>query len=203
MAALAVAAPVVVAAGLVDLFSGAAEADCLGAADGRFVASAEALTRWAMRAAPGMRCIYARAACLPRGAAGAVQARALHAAGVLAQLHLRGHGAAAGGRDRLFDYVACRSDLAMVRAVAPMRADALPWDQRLVLDALAMAADAGAPCPSNAALAAALGLSGRALVSAIVTRLRDGGLIRIAAVPAAPWRRVTIMETGAATGLFS
>lgn len=161
-----------------------------------FVASADAVQQWAVGAAAGERCVYARAVTLPHGADGPARARTLAARGVLT-LNLARH---APGSE-LFDYLAKRTTVPF-EAPAPDAEEALPWQERLLLEHLSRRADQGAPCDSNRALARAVGLRDGDQASYRLKRLRDRGLILLAAVPVEPGRVVTIVETGRRTGLI-
>jgi SOS-response transcriptional repressor LexA len=66
-----------------------------------------------------------------------------------------------------------------------------------VLAMLTVAADAGRPCPTNAALAQTLGLTDANTASVLVKRLETRGAIRVARQGYA--RQVVIAATGATT----
>lgn len=72
----------------------------------------------------------------------------------------------------------------------------LPYDAQ-ILALLSDAAAAGAPCPTNAELIAAVGLRSIASAAESVARLEAAGLIR--AERTATQRRVTILATGETT----
>lgn len=175
-----------------------APAQLLGPEAGAFVAAPDRLAAWAQAAAEGERCIYARAVTLRRHAETAELARGLGAAGIVTLWALR-H--APSGP--LFDYHAKRT-LLPVEAAAPPPADedALAPNERLLLDMMARQADRGAPASSNREYARAIGLKTGDQVKTLINRLRHvRGLIVVAAAPVPPGRTITIVETGAKTGL--
>lgn len=167
----------------------------LGPEEGMFVASADALFKFALLAREGARCVYARASRLPRNAEVAEKARALESGGMV-RLNVVRH---ARGSD-LFDYLARRTDQPLCCEETARDDDALPPEERMLLDHLSRRADQGAPCDSNRALARAVGLRDGDQAAYRLRRLRDRGLIRVDAVPVEPGRVVTIISTHAKTG---
>lgn len=173
------------AAGVTPLVMGAAQ----------FVAEPEALDAWAVRAAPGAACLYARASRLTGG----VGERAR-------QMHERGMVQLAQGRDpadrRLFTYRATRT-AAPFAPPTPRPTMALSPDDAALLDLLVRAADAGELCPTNRVVAARLGFRTEKAAQHRLVRLRAAGVIRVfygddGKTPNGV-RVVEIVETGART----
>jgi hypothetical protein len=164
-----------------------------------FVASPVQIVDWVRRAGSGERCIYARVARLDRGIEGAVLARKLAGEGVIALCPQSRH--AAGSP--LFDYIARRTGLP-VRGDAPPPPDeeTLTPEARRVLDHIARQADQGAPASTNRGIARACGLRDDQAARYQLRRLRDLGAIIVKPVPVEPGRQITIVETGARTGLI-
>lgn len=161
---------------------------------GAFAAAPHAMTSWAMNAAAGSVCVYARIERLARGGVGE-RVRQLHAAGLVRMLPLR---RAEGG---LFDYRAERTALPYSQARPVPDESGLSPDGRLLLDLLSRTADAGEKCPRDRDLAAMLGLKGAGQIGRLIAQLRNRHLITSKLIgPAhASIRVVTIAETGAST----
>lgn len=178
--------------------------DLLGPAALPFAAEAEALQRWTLLAGPGDRCIYARRPSV-RGLPVAARARALADAGMIEITQQRHESGSS-----LFDFTARRTAQALCcnewrpeATDAPVQLDdALPPECRILLDQLTRLADREAPCDSNRRLANVCGFKNGDQASYRLRQLRDLNIILIAQVPAAPGRIVTIIETGARTGLI-
>lgn len=166
-----------------------------------FVADAARLQAWAETAEAGDRCVYARLERLPKDCPIRDLARRLADEGSIVLLpQVR--------RERgLYDYLAKRTALSLVPKAAAAGSTALrdegalPPETRRVLDHLSREADLGAPCSSNRRLANACGLRDGDQASYQVKKLRRLGFIIVTEVPAGPGRVVTIVETGAQTGL--
>jgi hypothetical protein len=102
-----------------------------------------------------------------------------------------------------FEYIARRTHLSVIAAAPPApREDALSPKLRLLLDHLSRRADQGAPCLSNRGIARACGLKDAEAARYQLRQLRSAGAILVAPVPVEPGRVVTIVETGARTGLI-
>ncbi|MFN3943914.1 MAG: hypothetical protein ACK4K7_03145 [Allosphingosinicella sp.] len=176
----------------------------LGPQTGAFAATEEQLIDWAIEAEEGARCVYARVPSLRFHAGLRDRAAALAAAGALTLNNVR-H---APGSD-LFDFIARRSCLSLARPEpkpAPARTagpvDPLTPEARRVLDHLARLADVGAPCSSNRMIARAAMLKDADAAAYQLRRLGALGFIVRTAVPVEPGRVITIVETGAKTGLL-
>lgn len=163
---------------------------------GAFAAAPHAVTSWAMHAAPGLICVYARVARLPRGGVGE-RVRQLHAAGLVKMLPQRPTESAPG----LFDYRAERTALPYCQARPVPDEAGLSPDARLLFDLLVTVADQGRACPSDRDLSALLGMKSSNQVGRLMAQLRGRHLITTALEGPghALVRVVTIAETGAAT----
>lgn len=172
--------------------------DALLSVAGPFVAAAHSVASWAMHAAPGRVCVYARVSRLSRGGVGE-RVRQLHAAGLLKMLPQRPAETAVG----LFDYRAERTTLPFSHARPVPDEAGLSPDARLLFDLLVNVADDGQVCPSDRDLSALLGMKSSNQVGRLMAQLRGRHLISIEALAGAgsvPGARiVTIAETGAAT----
>jgi hypothetical protein len=161
-----------------------------------FVAAPDLLNAWLTYAERGDRAVYARTRRIDRGDATAELARALAGKGLIT-LQQQRHGAS------LYDYIARRTHLSVIAAAPPApREESLAPDLRLVLDHLSRLADQGAPCSSNRGIARACGLRDAEAARYRLRQLRGAGAIIVAPVPVEPGRVVTIVETGARTGLI-
>jgi hypothetical protein len=164
-----------------------------------FIADEAQLQAWAETAEAGARCVYARVDRLPRGCPIGELSRRLANEGSIVLLPQTRREAG------LYDYVAKRTALSLlVEPSSPQsRRDenALAPETRLVLEHLSREADQGAPCSSNRRLANACGLRDQDQASYQVKKLRRLGFILVEQVPVEPGRVVTIVETGARTGL--
>lgn len=160
----------------------------------QFVAEPATLDAWAARAEPGTTCVYARTVRLT----GSVADRAR-------QMHERGMVQLAQGRDpedrRLFSYRATRTGKPFAPPTprtGPIRAE----DAEL-LALIEDAAEAGARCPGNRALAARLGWKSEAAVVRAIARLRVSGAVRVWHADEGPsagtLRVVEIVGSGART----
>lgn len=173
---------------------------------GMFAASAEAMMQWALVARERERCVFLRASTVrsPVAAAAVKAAEGLVASGLAMMAGARRHEA---GSD-LFDHLLRRTaqpvccDLRAPEAARPVDEDRLKPNERLLLELLSRTADAGAPCPDNRTLARNIGLRTAGQVKSVIVSLRKRGAILLAGVPERPGRVVTIVETGARTGLF-
>lgn len=166
---------------------------------GAFVVSPEQLIDWVIEVEEGERCVYARAATLNYHRALRERAQRLAAQGSVT-LALQRFAADSG----LFDYIARRTCLPVAAdAPPPPRSDdALSSEARRVIELLVRYADQGAPCPSNRAIARACGLKDADASAYQVRRLAELGFILRKATPVEPGRQITIVETGARTGLI-
>lgn len=137
---------------------------------GAFACSPNALSSWAMAAATGRRCVYARA---PRiGGSLAERARLLARSGAVQINQVRSKVDA-----NLFDHVATRTNRPFV--ADPVVLDKLPQAAIDVLDLLERCAARRMACPTNAQIAAALiGLTAQR-VSDAIKNLRDVGLLSV------------------------
>lgn len=165
---------------------------------GAFAVQAEQLVDWVIEAEEGERCIYARAATL--GYHRALRERAQRFAGQgVVSLALQRFAADSG----LFDYIAKRTCAPLAPDMPPPpRDDVLTAEARRVLDLIVRLADQGAPCASNRGIASAAGLRDADAAGYQLRRLAELGFIIRKAVPVEPGRVVTIVETGAQTGLI-
>jgi len=161
---------------------------------GPFMATNDALTSWAMNAAPGRVCVYARVSRLARGGVGE-RARQLQLAGLVTLLPQRR--AIAG----MFDYRARRTVAPFCGGTALPDDSTLKGEEALLHDMIVRLADDGAPCPPNRDLAAMLGVRHEERVSRMLGRLQQRKLIaiRFVAGPAAPIRVVDVVATGRST----
>ncbi|MDZ7894200.1 MAG: hypothetical protein U5M50_04080 [Sphingobium sp.] len=164
----------------------------------------EALTAWAVRAAPGDTAVYCRAPVSP-AADIAAHALTLREAGLITLTRKR------EGKDFRFIAQRLRVDPA---AVAPRLVNRGQFGQRVGRDcgsatrrasenaiyrALVRAANRGEPCPTNAELARWAGLSGAVAASYRVRRLVAAGRIAIWEPSPVERRVVTIIASGKAT----
>lgn len=161
-----------------------------------FQASPQALTSWALNAAPSRICIYARAERLGRGGAGE-RARQLQEMGLVRLLPQRRY-----GDSGLFDYRVQRTMAPFSAAAAMPDPSGLTPDARLLLDLLTSIADEGERCPSAERLAALLGFKNRETVQLLLRDLHSRHLIewrmtRVSFDDAEMVRVVTIVATGA------
>ncbi len=169
------------------------------ATPGAFVASPEQLIDWAIEAEEGDRCVYARVTSL--GHHGAIRAQAQRLAGQhVLQLTQQRHEAGNG----LFDYIAKRTCAPWGAAPAPepVSDDALTAEARRVLDLIVRRADAAAPLVSNRGIAKACGLRDADAAAYQLRVLSDRGFIIRTPVPVDPGRVITVVETGARTGMI-
>jgi hypothetical protein len=164
-------------------------------APGREDAPSE-LIEWARGAAPGDELVYAEGVISVRGSVAGVRAGALQAAGLVHLFQT--------GRPGCRNYHARRTSkpFAEARRLAPLaRAAERRAEQETagVLGVLKRAAQRGETCPSNGTIARIAGLSDKGVASYRIRCLQSAGLIHVDMLPAAPFRVVTILATGAAT----
>lgn len=162
----------------------------------QFALAPEAIERWTHAAKPGERLTYARGAALPPRSPGAAKARALGDAGLLC---LAQHPPVRGVRD----YVAERTEQALICAVVPARAPRrVPTAaERRVLDAIEEAARRRKPCPSNRTIAVRADLRDRFEAKYLLRKLQAKGLITVEPIDAEPKRVVTITGSAMKTGV--
>jgi hypothetical protein len=169
----------------------------LATLDGAFQAAGHALTSWAMHAAAGRVCIYARVDRLGRGGVGE-RARQLHAQGIVKLLPQRRTDSG------LFEYRAERTGMRFADGdrTVPDPLGLRP-EPRLMLDLLVQLAGEGARCPHDKVLAAMLGYRRTEAVQRHFSELRRRGLVRweltAVTVPGDLVRVVTIVASGAQT----
>lgn len=166
------------------------------------------LNLWAANAAPGARRVYARGFSIAETPE-VIAARVLFDEGEVDLVQVR---AVMG-----FDYcvvrraaVCPRNRFGFGRSVLPAEKERRPrkraWgpamdeDDVAVLALLNAAAATGKPCPTNAALARALGLKGPDAISYRLRKLTNAGAIVVEMVGHAR-RRIVIVRTGLATGV--
>lgn len=151
---------------------------------------------WLDKAGPGESFLYAIAGVLDPQAAIVVAVKRARDAGAVVPVM----GGVAG--ERRYQVQRCSSSEAVARKktlprVSPVFA-ATPEGQLFAL--LCEIAEAGLPCPSNAALAARLGWEDREQVKYRLRRLRGSGHVTVHLTDArVAWRTITIVETGART----
>ncbi|MHA3791478.1 hypothetical protein [Sphingomonas sp. YL-JM2C] len=157
-------------------------------------AQAEAIEAWAAQAEAGAECVYAIGH-LPVWAKGPTAMRLLAERGLVHPY-----------QDRAWTpkhYVARRLGRPWAGAVRPIqivrRVACLTGLLGPLLELLTEAAEEGAPCPTNAALAAALGIEPRQAAYLMVCLVRAGS-IAVALRAGPPFRIVTIVQRGISTG---
>jgi len=161
---------------------------------GPFVSTADALTSWAMNAAPGRICIYARVGRLPKGGVGA-RARELRLAGLVSLLPQR---PVVPG---VFDYRAQRTPEPFVGGSVLPNDAGLNCEEALLYELVTKLADQGGLCPPNRSFAALLGIRHEERVSRLFERLKQRGLVRVrwAQGPQAPFRVIEVPAIGRST----
>lgn len=161
----------------------------LAGLQGAFACSPGALSSWAIGAAAGRRCVYARAGRLTGPLA--ERARALAAGGSIQINQAR------CTVDRtLFDFIATRTARAIV--TPPVAIDRLPSMAVDVLDVLEQAAARGMRSPTNAQIGAAIGGVPKRKIQQAMRALEDGGFIvvRCALTGGDQSRTIKIIGTG-------
>lgn len=158
-----------------------------------------AMAEWAKRARPGDEMIYASGPALGEHAA-ASQARAMRDSGLVELFQRR------SGRPNCFDYCAQKLAQDAQRAAAPAAGgpDHTRAQMKRLLDHLRRLAERGAACPSNADLAAELGLRrgerGRQRARYLLDRLAAEHRITVRSQGRNAPRVVTITAKGRACG---
>ena len=174
------------------------------------IADVAEVGRWLAAAKQGDRLHYATRAYLPAGAPGPTELRRLESAGLVLLFQKRS--------DLLigeFCYFAQRTGVELghepavaVAKVAPYHATLSPREADggdyqagdLLLPILTRAAEFGRPCPTDKQLAERAKISVYSVADGLLA-LRASKAIAIHAAPAPTLRRVTILATGAQTGL--
>lgn len=169
-------------------------------ADGRGVASLDAVNDWVVNAMPGAVCVYARVHRLHTGHVGSARMRVLAEQGLVGLLAQRREG------DGQFSYRARRL-LAVAPPVAvPPRAASQADDPESecgrVFALLRECARQGKPCPTNQEIARTCQLRDGDQARYRMRLLREDGRILIDRVGMEPGRVVTIAATGRRTGVI-
>lgn len=159
----------------------------------------EQLHSWAARARPGDDVVYDEGA-RPGADIGAA-VRGLHDAGLVTMTSKRVDGRLRFIAQRLADPAAAGREHrgAPHRGRFAKRATGRRCAERLIYKLLVEAARRGAPCPTNAELAARVGLSGAVAASYRMRRLVAAGDIAVEEPSPLERRVVTIMATGKQT----
>lgn len=165
--------------------------------DGTGVASAEQVDDWLADALPGDTCIYAHESFLQAGHSGAGRIRAMHEAGLVQLLPQRRVG-------RCFDYRArrCKDPAPRSFPVRSSHPGAAATEQQLVRAVLTAAAREGRPCPTNVEIARRCKLHNADRARYRIRQLIELGVIRVDLVRVEPRRVVTIVRSGAQTGVI-
>lgn len=154
--------------------------------------------QWVDAAAVGESAVYAWGSIFPRSAPGVVRAKIKHGEGLITFTTRTSD----GRKEYVMQRLAARQRAAVKSMSAAEAHDAEPVSPEAVIYLrLRRAAAAHRPCPSNATLAAAAGLSDARAASYIVGKLKAGKRIAIEFVGPKHRRRITILSSGARTGM--
>lgn len=157
-------------------------------------ADVEQMEAWLEAAAPGELLIYATGPALADHPA-AQLARKWQKLGQVDLFQAR-----SPSRPNCFDYTARkRAELSAAAARPAAPAEILPGEALRVLELLTAVADAGEPCPTNEAIAQALGLGTRWKARHLFDRLVIAGRIRVVEPARFGARVIEIVATGART----
>ena len=165
------------------------------------VASVERIDAWMAVARSGDRFVYATRLCLPVVSAGAKRMRDLAARDLVLLTRPR-----SAIDPSIFCYTATRSSkpTALTLPVRPRLVAPIVEAESAVVDALLpildRAARFGRPCPTDRQLAERARLPVETIQAGLLA-LSAAGMIRIHAAPRPTIRRVTIVATGAQTGI--
>ncbi|MDH7640542.1 hypothetical protein [Sphingomonas oryzagri] len=154
--------------------------------------------QWVDAAAVGESAVYAWGKEFPRSAPGVVRAKIKHSEGLITFTSRTSD----GRREYVMQRLASRQRAAVKAMSAAAAHDAEPVSPEAVIYLrLRRAAAAKRPCPSNATLAAAAGLADARAASYVISKLRAAKRIGIEFVGPKHRRRITILSSGARTGM--
>jgi hypothetical protein len=153
---------------------------------------------WVQSAEPGESKVYAWGERLPRIAPGVVAAKAAHARGLITFTERR---VSQGRREFIMQRLSRRAraevSVGSAGGEVPKSSDA----DRVILDALRHAAAHALPCPSNDDLARRANLPDGYAASYAIGKLKKARKIRVDFVGPHKRRQITIISTGAQTGV--